>query len=51
MHTFVEIMEQYLLTNIYQVKQHILDMHMEYGELNKQLYQVLDKPCNYNVKE
>ena len=50
-HTLVEIMEQNFVTNLYKVKQHRMDMNMEYEEWKKHLYQVLDVPFNDNTKE
>ena len=44
------MMDHNLVTNIYQVYQHMTDMKMEYYEWHKQLYQVLDLTCNDNAK-
>ena len=49
--TLVEMMEEYLVTNIYQFYQHRMDMNMESDEFHKQLYQVLDQPCNNDTEE
>ena len=38
----VYTMEKWLVTNIYQVDQHGMDMHMETKKYHRQLFQVLD---------
>ena len=43
-------MEHNLVTNIYQVEQHRLDIHIESDECNKQLYQYFYLPYNDNDK-
>ena len=39
-----------LVTRIYQVPQHILDMQTETDKSHKRLYHVMDHPCTDNTK-